>query len=109
MNQIMYEDSTVRADDVGITISRYQVTGATKRILYDEIQSATVFDMGVAGRWTIIGVGPTRIRSWYNWDSSRRSKTKAVEIDSGGMLHPTVTPDDTAAFIATISEHVKIR
>lgn len=104
----MYEDNTVRADDTGITIMRYQVTGGTKRIPFDEIRSATVFDMDAAGRWTLIGVGPTRIRSWYNWDSSRRSKTKAIEIDAGGTFHPTVTPDDSEAFIAAISDHVKI-
>jgi hypothetical protein len=103
----MYEDNTVRADDSGITISRYKGTG-TKLIPYDQIRSATVFDMDAAGRWTVIGVGPTRIRSWYNWDSSRRSKTKAIEIDSGGKFHPTVTPDDSEAFIAAISDHVKI-
>jgi hypothetical protein len=103
----MYEDKTVQADDSGIKISRYQTTG-TKRIPYDQIRSATVFDMDAAGRWTVIGVGPTRIRSWYNWDSSRRSKTTAIEIDSGGTFHPTVTPDDSEAFIAAISDHVKI-
>lgn len=104
----MYEDNTVHADDTGITINRYGVTAAKKRILFDEIRSATVFDMGVSGRWRLIGAGPRRIRSWYNWDPSRRAKTKAITFDTGGFFHPTVTPDDPDAFISAISGHVNV-
>lgn len=104
----IYEDSSIRVDDTGVSISRYQVTGATKRILYEDIRSATVFHMGGAGRWRLVGAGPTHIRRWYNWDSSRRNKGKAIEIDTGTMFHPTVTPDDPSAFLAAISERVKI-
>ncbi len=103
----MYQDSTVSADETGITINRYGLTGE-KRISYDEISSATVFNIGTTGRWRLIGAGPNRFRSWYNWDRSRRGKTKAIEIDTGGFFHPTVTPDDTDAFIAAISDHVKV-
>ncbi len=104
----MYEDNTVSADDTGITIRRYGATGAEKQISYNEIYSATTHDMGVTERWRLIGAGPVRFRSWYNWDRSRRAKTKAIVIDTGGFFRPTVTPDDADAFISAISDHVKV-
>jgi len=102
-----YEDTSVQADDRGITIARYGVTRAAKQIPYAEVLSATVRDIGrTDGRWRLIGAGPRRIRSWYNWDRSRRTKTRAVELDTGRFFRPTVTPDDTDAFVLAISDHV---
>ena len=104
----MYEDNTVRADETGVTVSRYGLTRSKKRIGYDQISSAEMYDMGVMGRWRLVGAGPTRIRNWYNWDPSRRTKTKAIAFDTGGFFHPTVTPDDAEAFVAVISDHVTV-
>ena len=104
----MYEDNTVLVDDTGITINRYAITGRKKRIRFDEIRSVTVYDMGVVERTRLIGAGLRRMRNWYNWDRSRRAKTKAAAINTGGLFHPTVTPDDADAFIAAISDHVNV-
>ncbi len=54
------------------------------------------------------GSGPIRIRSWYTWDPSRRTKKTAIAIDTGNFFNPTVTPDDAEAFINAISDHVKV-
>jgi hypothetical protein len=92
------------SDGVKTRVER-EATGAEKRISYSEISSATAHDMGVTERWRLIGADPLRFRSWYNWDQSRRAKTKAVVIDTGGFFRRTVTPGDADAFISAISDH----
>jgi hypothetical protein len=104
----MYEDNTVRADDTGITITRYGLSGA-KRILYSDIRSVEVFELGFGGRWRVIGLGPGGGWSnWYNWDTARRNKTIGIAIDAGGRLRATVTPDHPDEFIKIISGHVEV-
>ena len=104
----MYQDSTVRADDTGITIARYGFFGAAKRVPYSEIRSVEVFEMGWGGRWRLIGLGPGGWSNWYNWDTKRRSKTTGIAIDAGGTLKATVTPDDPDDFITVISDYVEV-
>lgn len=105
----MYEDGTVRADDTGITIARYGLLGAEKRVPYSEIRSVEVFEMRWGGRWRVIGLGPGGWSNWYNWDTKRRHKTTGVAIDTAGTLKATVTPDDPDEFVRAISEHVDVR
>ena len=67
-----------------------------------------MYNMGFSGRWRLIGIGHGRIRNWYKWDPSRKAKTKAIAFDTGSLLPPTVTPDDVGAFVAAISDRVKV-
>lgn len=102
----MYEDDTVHADGTGVTIPRYGVTGSTRRFGYDEIRSACEFEMGIGGKWRLVGAGFSR--NWYGWDSSRRTRSRAIAFDTGGFFLPTVTPDDPDALIAAIADHVDV-
>ena len=82
----MYEDSTVSADETGITIAHYGLLGTEKRVPYAEIESVEVFDMQWGGRWRVFGLGPTGWSNWYNWDSQRRKKTTAIAMVIVGLM-----------------------
>lgn len=43
---------------------------------------------------------------WYNLDGSRSKKGVALEIDTGGRVHPTITPDDPDAVHRIVTEHL---
>jgi hypothetical protein len=43
---------------------------------------------------------------WYNLDGGRPKKETAIEIDVGGRVLPTITPDDPAAVVRIITEHL---
>ena len=102
----MYEDKSLSADNTGITIHRYGLFPTTKRIPFTSIRSATPIDMGIAGRWRVVGTGFNR--NWYNWDVSRHTKTRAIVIDTGAFIRPTVTPEDPEAFTTAISGQVSM-
>ena len=69
--------------------------GRERRISRSDIRSVDSFDMGFwSGRYRLVGISPGRPRSWFTWDSSRRHKTTALVIDTGGFLQPTITPDE---------------
>ena len=102
----MYKDKTLEANTDGIVVRRYGLFRSTRRIPYTEVKSVRRFHMGFTDRWRVAGVGFNR--KFYNWDSSRRSKTRAFEIDTGGIFLPTVTPDDPDGFLSAISNQVRL-
>ena len=102
----MYKDRTLETTGDGIVVRRYGLLGGTNEIAYSEVQSIRQFDMGFADRWRLAGVGFNR--KFYNWDSSRRSKTRAFEIDTGSFFRPTITPDDPDGFLAALPDRVKV-
>lgn len=102
----MHEDTSLSVDDTGISIHRYGLFPTTKRVPFTSIRSVTLIDMGITGRWRIVGTGFDR--NWYNWDASRHTKTRAIVIDTGAFFRPTITPEDPEAFMNAISSRVSV-
>ena len=100
---MLYDDGRIACDDTGITIRWYYLWGA-KRIPYRAIRSVAERPLtAVRGRWRIWGSGD--FVHWYNLDPGRRSKQVALELDVGGRVKPTITPDDPGAVHRILDEH----
>ena len=96
--QNTYEDDVVVVDDTGLTIKRYGVTGSSRRIEFDDINSVEAFEMGrLSGKWRLVGIGPGRPRNWFSWDRDRGHKRQALSIDVGKWIKPALTPDDVVS------------
>jgi hypothetical protein len=90
-----YQDDTVLLDEAAVTIQNYWRPGGSKRIAYTEIKDLERFEMGFwSGRHRLVGISLGRPRNWFPWDSTRNGKTSAISLDVGGLLHPTIVPDD---------------
>jgi hypothetical protein len=99
-----YDDGRIACDGGGITIRWYYPWG-NKRIRYPSIRSVKRLPLRpLRGRWRLWGSGD--FRHWYNLDPRRPSKAIAIEIDTGGRIHPTITPDDPEAVTRIISQHL---
>lgn len=100
----LYDDGRIACDDEGLAIRWYYLWG-TKRIPFRAIRSATAFPLSrVRGRWRIWGTGD--FVHWYNLDGDRPNKDTGIEIDTGGRIHPCITPDDTETVMRIITDHV---
>lgn len=99
----LYDDGRVKCDDDGLVVRWYYPWG-TKRIPYRSIRGCTTFELSpVRGKWRIWGSGD--FVHWYNLDPGRPNKQSGIEIDVGGRIRPTITPDDAGAVAHIITEH----
>jgi hypothetical protein len=100
----LYDDGRIACDDQGLTIRWYYLWG-TKRIPYGRIRSILTRPMGgLGGRYRIWGSGD--FVHWYNLDPRRPGKQTAIELDMGGRVRPTITPDDPDAVARILNEHI---
>jgi len=89
---MLYDDGRIACDDTGIIIRWYYLWGA-KKIPYSSIRSVKERPLTRwRGRWRLWGSGD--LVHWYNLDARRPRKRLALEIDTGGRVRPTITPDD---------------
>lgn len=87
-----YDDGGVACEEAALVIRRYYPWGA-KKIPYGSIRAVKSRQMtGLRGKWRIWGSGD--FKHWWNLDSGRPRKSVALEIDLGGWIVPTITPDD---------------
>lgn len=101
--KILYNDGRIICDDEGLTVAWYYPWGA-KRIPFRTIRSAKTFPLNpVRGKWRIWGSGD--FVHWYNLDGNRPKKKSGIEIDTGGRVHPCITPDDVETVTGIISEY----
>ena len=99
-----YDDPTVSVAEDAVVLRRYSLFGRSRTIRFDEIRSVDERAIGRLERWRVAGAGPgTPWRSWYGWDSGRRSKSTAFVLDVGRFWRPTVTPDEPASFSASLA------
>ena len=104
MPSVTYDDGLVACDDSGILIRRYYPWGSSKRILYSKIRHVNKFEMtGTTDRWRIWGSGD--FKHWWNLDTKRPGKHTALELDVGGRIVPTITPNDPDTVARIIAEH----
>jgi hypothetical protein len=101
---MLYDDGGVACDDDGLIIRHYYLWGS-KRIPYASMRSVKKRPLTVMrGKWRIWGSGD--LVHWFNLDRQRPRKDVALEIDAGGRVRPTITPDDPDAVDRILSEHV---
>jgi hypothetical protein len=101
---MLYDDGGIACDDEQLIIKHYYPWGA-KRIPYPSIRAVNTRDLSAAGgRWRIWGSGD--FLHWYNLDRRRPSKEVALEIEVGGRIRPTITPDDPATVARILTEHL---
>ncbi len=92
---MLYDDGRVACDEDGLVIRRYYPWGA-KRVPYDSIRGMRRRPLGtIRGRWRLWGSGD--FKHWWNLDLGRPRKSVGLEIDVGGRVIPTITPDDPDA------------
>jgi hypothetical protein len=100
---LLYDDGRIACDDDGVRIRWYYLWGP-KWIPYGAIRAVSSRPLSrVRGKWRIWGSGD--FVHWYNLDPRRPDKETAIEIDTGGRVVPTITPDDPAAVERIIAEH----
>lgn len=105
-----YEDQTVLLDDDGLTIKNYRKPGDAKRIPYGSIEDFEVFEMGFwSGRHRLVGISIGRPRNWFPWDRNRSDKRKAISLDVGKRILPTIAPDDPQAVETILRDIVPSR
>jgi hypothetical protein len=101
---MLYDDGGIACDDTSIIIRRYYPWGA-KTLPYTSIKSVNKRPLtGVRGKWRIWGSGD--FVHWWNLDRRRPSKEIALEIDTGGRIRPTITPDDPETVDRILLEHL---
>jgi hypothetical protein len=88
-----YDDGRIRLDDESVVIRRYYPWGE-KRIPYGNLKGVT--DLPLSGvnavrRWRIWGTGD--FVHWWNLDPQRPRKRRALVLDVGRRVRPTITPD----------------
>jgi hypothetical protein len=98
-----YDDGQIACDDRGLIVRRYYPWG-TKRIPYGSIRSVQRLPLKrFRGRWRLWGSGD--FKHWWNLDPGRPHKAVALEIDVGGRILPTITPEDPDAVDQILAEH----
>ncbi|HZT65660.1 MAG TPA: PH domain-containing protein [Acidimicrobiales bacterium] len=103
MAETLYDDGRIVCDDDGLVIRWYYLWGS-KRIPYRSIRSVDQRPLTrVRGKWRIWGSGD--LQHWYNLDPHRPSKETALELDVGGRVRPTITPDDPEAVGRILAQH----
>jgi hypothetical protein len=103
-NEFLYNDGRIACDEKGITVRWYYPWGP-KHIPYQAIQSVRPYPLSkVRGKWRLWGSGD--FKHWYNLDGNRPSKEIGIELNLGGHILPCVTPDDAAAVVRIIDEHI---
>ncbi|HTN79186.1 MAG TPA: hypothetical protein VMK16_05910, partial [Acidimicrobiales bacterium] len=50
--------------------------------------------------------GSTDLVHWYNFDPDRMKKSEALELDVGGKVIPTITPDAPDAVESILRAHL---
>ncbi len=100
----LYDDGRIVCDADGVTIRWYYPWGA-RRIPYRTVRALKQWPLRrVRGRWRLWGSGD--LVHWYNLDGSRPGKDTAIELDVGGRIRPTITPDDPATVARIIADHM---
>jgi len=100
----LYDDGRIVCDDERVTIRWYYLWGE-KRIPFSSIRSIKTFPLRtVRGKWRIWGSGD--LVHWYNLDGNRPNKETGIEFDTGGRIHPCITPDDVETVARIIEEHI---
>lgn len=100
----LYNDGRVSCDEDGITLRWYYPWGS-KRVPYRSIRAVRQLALGpVRGRWRIWGSGD--FVHWYNLDPGRPGKDRAIEIDTGARVRPTITPDDPETVARIVDQHI---
>ena len=98
----LYDDGSIICGETGLLIRGYYPWGG-KHIPYAAITSVKRFPIGIR-RWRLWGSGD--FRHWWNLDLSRPKKHVALELDTGGWIHPTITPDDPDTVERVLNERL---
>jgi hypothetical protein len=115
-----YDDGHVACTDQGIILRNYYGPFLAKRISYDSIREVRE----VANRWKHRPGGSGDFVYRLNWDPHRKHKQRALVIyliekqtatatvspfrtpgESGRLVKPVMTPDDTDQVIAELTAH----
>jgi hypothetical protein len=100
----LYDDGRIACDEDGVRIRWYYLWGP-KWIPYSAMRSVHSRPLSpVRGKWRIWGSGD--FVHWCNLDPGRTGKETAIEIDTGGRILPTITPDDPAEVERIIRAHL---
>lgn len=94
-----YRDDRISVDDEGIRIRSLL---KTRHIPLADVRSARLFELGMS-RFRLIGIGPTRPRTWFPADPNRRHRKQGIELDVGRLLRVGITPDDPQAALDAIT------
>jgi hypothetical protein len=101
---MLYDDGRIACDDEGITIRWYYLWGR-KRIPYGAVRGFRARPLtALRGRWRLWGSGD--FVHWYNLDVRRPGKRTAIELDLGGRVRPTITPDDADVVARILADHL---
>jgi hypothetical protein len=102
----LYDDGVIRCDDQGLTIRRYYLWGAEKRIPYASVKGFMPLPMtgglGSLRKWRLWGSGD--FVHWWNLDPRRPKKELALVLDIGRRVYPTITPDDPTEVARILTE-----
>src|SRR5581483_4377968 len=100
----LYDDGRIALDGEGVIIRWYYPWG-TKKIRYGAIRSITTHPLKEwHRRWRLWGSGD--FVHWFNLDGNRPKKRTAIELDVGGQVRPTITPDDPETVARSIEERI---
>jgi hypothetical protein len=98
----LYDDGRIVCDEDGVHVRRYYLWG-DKTIPYRVIRSVTPRPLTRwRGKWRLWGSGD--LVHWYNLDRTRPKKDTALELDTGGRVRPTITPDDPSTVARILAE-----
>jgi hypothetical protein len=105
----VYDDAGIRCDEHGVTIRRYYPWGA-KRVAYTSIRGVEglpLTGLNKVRKWRIWGSGD--FVHWWNFDPQRPHKDKALVIDVGHRVRPTITPEDPDAVERILTARMTVR
>jgi hypothetical protein len=101
---MLYDDGRIACGVTELLIRRYYPWG-DKTVPYASIRGVRRLPLSFGGRrWRLWGSGD--FVHWWNLDPDRPRKQVALELDTGGRIRPTITPDEPEAVERILAEHL---
>lgn len=102
---ILYRDGMVTLDAEGVVVSGYYLPFGRRRIRYDEIRGVTEYPLTGGRQWRVHGFAWPR--QWYHRDWRRAERGVGLKLETGGLLHPVLTPVEVDVVKQILAERLQ--
>jgi hypothetical protein len=79
----------------------------TSEIPLADIRSARLIELGIE-RYRLVGIGPTRLRTWFVTNPNRRRRSHEIELDVGRLFRIGISAEDPQAALDAITKNADL-
>lgn len=101
--------TTYSDDRVEVNADRLKIRSRfkTREIPLADIRGARLIELGI-GRYRLVGIGPTRLRTWFVTNPNRRRRSHEIELDVGRLFRIGVSAEDPQAALDAITKNADL-